>query len=187
MPSLERFHYFDRNLQVLDLSNQSNVSGGIKGDAAFIQTSDGFFVGVDVSILFRITDPYRLINTLGPGDNYVINGILPKAEPILKQITRISNNKLFHKIIYLYLLLWCGLQLMQTAALMYLQQVMRVPAETSFWMLIPFQVSALIGLQYWSFYSNKYSRLKALFKGSYIWISSCLLILVFTCTNQSMI
>jgi len=103
---------------------------------------------------------------------------LSKAEPILKQINRISNNKLFHKIIYLYLLLWCGLQLMQTAALMYLQQVMRVPAETSFWMLIPFQVSALIGLQYWSFYSNKYSRLKALFKGSYIWISSCLLILV---------
>ncbi len=99
------------------------------------------------------------------------------VEPLFKQIKRILNNKLFHKIIYLYLLLWCGLQLMQTAALIYLQQVMRVPCGISFWMLIPFQISALIGLQYWSFYSNKHGRIKALFKGGYIWIFACLIIM----------
>ena len=42
---------------------------------------------------------------------------------------RVLNNKLFTRIIALYLLLWCGLQLMQTVSLIYLEQVMLVPIE----------------------------------------------------------
>jgi regulator of protease activity HflC (stomatin/prohibitin superfamily) len=52
---------------------------------AKIQTSDGFFVDVDVSILYRITDPYRVITTLGRGQGYLDKGILPRAEPALKK------------------------------------------------------------------------------------------------------
>ena len=91
-----------------------------------------------------------------------------KIQPIKNQFKRILNNKIFLKIIYLYLLLWCGLQLMQTVSLIYLQQVMNVPRGISFWIIIPFQISALVGLQVWSFYSNKFGRIKALKKGGFI-------------------
>ena len=79
-----------------------------------------------------------------------------QIQPIKNQFKRILSNKIFLKVIYLYLLLWCGLQLMQTVSLIYLQQVMNVPRGISFWIIIPFQISALLGLQVWSFYSNKY-------------------------------
>ncbi len=95
-------------------------------------------------------------------------------EPLKTQFNRILNNKRFIQIISLYLLLWCGLQLMQTVSLIYLEQVMRVPSEISKWMVIPFQISALAGLQFWSFYSNKYGRIKALNKGGLLWILACL-------------
>ena len=52
---------------------------------AHIQTSDGFFVDVDVSILYRIVDPYLVFTRLGPGALFETNGIVPKAEPVLKQ------------------------------------------------------------------------------------------------------
>ncbi len=53
--------------------------------AAHIQTSDGFFVDVDVSILYNIVDPYLVFTRLGTGRLFEINGIIPKAEPVLKQ------------------------------------------------------------------------------------------------------
>ncbi len=98
-----------------------------------------------------------------------------RTEPIDIQIKRILKNKIFHKIIYLYLLLWCGLQLMQTVSLIYLQQVMKVSSGLSAWILIPFQISALVGLQFWSIYSNRFGRIKALLKGGSIWISACII------------
>jgi len=52
--------------------------------AAHIQTSDGFFVDVDVSIVYRIVDPYKVFTSIGPGRLYEDNGIIPKAEPALK-------------------------------------------------------------------------------------------------------
>ena len=100
------------------------------------------------------------------------------SEPIKLQLKRILNNNLFIRIILLYLLLWCGLQLMQTVSLIYLEEVMRVPVEISKWIPIPFQISALIGLQVWSFYSNKYGRISALYIGGLIWILACLLAMV---------
>ena len=67
---------------------------------------------------------------------------------------------------------------MQTVSLIYLQQVMNVPRGISFWIIIPFQVSALLGLQVWSFYSNKYGRVKALKIGGLIWIGGCLIAMI---------
>ncbi len=99
-----------------------------------------------------------------------------KSEPFLQQLNRISKNKKFIYVIALYLLLWCGLQLMQTVSLIYLEQVMNVPKELSKWIgPIPFQISALIGLQAWSFYSNRFGRINALFWGGSIWIIGCIL------------
>jgi len=37
-----------------------------------------------VSILYRIVDPYLVFTKIGPGELYIHNGIVPKAEPALK-------------------------------------------------------------------------------------------------------
>jgi hypothetical protein len=42
-------------------------------------------VDVDVSILYHIKDPYLVFTTIGPGTLYEDNGIIPKAEPALKE------------------------------------------------------------------------------------------------------
>ncbi len=96
-----------------------------------------------------------------------------KAEPIKLQFKRIFNNKKFLKVISLYILLWCALQLMQTVALIYVEDVLNVPSEIANWVPIPFQISALIGLQIWARVSNKLNRISALNYGAIIWIISC--------------
>ncbi len=86
---MEKMHHFPRQVQVLELTSTEKAARDITSHAydraAKIQTSDGFFVDVDLTILYRIVDPYLLMTTLGPGVLYLTNGILPKAEPVLKQ------------------------------------------------------------------------------------------------------
>ena len=96
-----------------------------------------------------------------------------KVEAITLQFRRIFNNKKFLKVISLYILLWCALQLMQTVALIYVEDVLNVPPKIANWVPIPFQVSALFGLQIWTRVSNKFNRILALNYGAIIWISSC--------------
>ncbi len=100
------------------------------------------------------------------------------SEPVIKQLKRIINNNLFLKVLGLYLLLWCGLQTMQSVALFYLVQVMRVPSEISTLILLPFLVSSLFGLQAWSFFSNKYGRIQSLYLGGGLWIIGCLFAMI---------
>ncbi len=84
---IELMHRFPRDLQVFELTNYSETAsrGARREKAAHIQTSDGFFVDVDVSALYHITDPFKVISTIGPGKLYEDNGILPKVEPKLKE------------------------------------------------------------------------------------------------------
>ena len=96
-----------------------------------------------------------------------------KAEAITHQFKRIFNNKKFLKVISLYILLWCALQLMQTVALIYVEDVLNVPSGIANWVPIPFQISALLGLQIWTRVSNKLDRISALNYGAIIWIISC--------------
>ena len=98
---------------------------------------------------------------------------LEKQKPITLQFKRIFNNKKFLKVISLYILLWCALQLMQTVALIYVEDVLNVPSEIANWVPIPFQISALLGLQIWTRVSNKFNRISALNYGAIIWIISC--------------
>ena len=96
-----------------------------------------------------------------------------KAEAIILQFNRIFKNKKFLKVISLYILLWCALQLMQTVALIYVEDVLNVPSQIAKWIPIPFQISALIGLQIWTRVSNKLNRISALNCGAFMWIISC--------------
>ena len=83
---LQEMYRLPRTLQVLELTNFPGTASqsARREKAAHIQTSDGFFVDVDVSIIYRITNPYKVFTTIGPGTLYETNGIVPKTEPVLK-------------------------------------------------------------------------------------------------------
>lgn len=80
-------HRFPRDIQVFELTSYADTASrdARMEKAAHIQTSDGFFVTVDVSALYHISDPYKVFTTVGPGKLYEDNGIIPKVEPKLKQ------------------------------------------------------------------------------------------------------
>jgi regulator of protease activity HflC (stomatin/prohibitin superfamily) len=84
---LEEMYLFPQDVQVIDLTGAREEAAreARVSKPAHIQTSDGFFVDVDLSILYRIVDPYIVFTRLGPGRLFEENGIVPKAEPILKQ------------------------------------------------------------------------------------------------------
>jgi GPH family glycoside/pentoside/hexuronide:cation symporter len=73
----------------------------------------------------------------------------------------------------LYLLLWCALQIMQTAALIYLPVVMHLPDGWSNWILLPFLVSTLGGLWVWNGVALNHGRIRALQWGAGLWIVAC--------------
>ena len=87
LPLFQVIHKLPRDIQVLELTNSPMSSSEFahQEKAAHIQTSDGFFVDVDVSILYHITDPYKVFTKVGPGTLHINNGIVPKAEPVLKE------------------------------------------------------------------------------------------------------
>jgi regulator of protease activity HflC (stomatin/prohibitin superfamily) len=84
---LQQMFRLPKGVQVLELTNfpETAARQARKDRAAHIQTSDGFFVDVDVSILYHIKDPYLVFTTIGPGTLFEDNGIIPKAEPALKE------------------------------------------------------------------------------------------------------
>lgn len=93
-------------------------------------------------------------------------------------LARVGRNGRFLMVLGLYLLLWCALQIMQTAALIYLPVVMRLPEGWSNWILLPFQVSTLVGLQIWTGFARRRGRVPALHRGTSLWITGCLLAMV---------
>ena len=83
---MQEMFYLPRDIQVLELTNYPRTASNFaeQDRAAHIQTIDGFFVDVDVSILYHISDPYKVFTIIGPGNNFETNGIKHKAVPILK-------------------------------------------------------------------------------------------------------
>jgi regulator of protease activity HflC (stomatin/prohibitin superfamily) len=87
IPGIQQMHRLPRDIQVLELTAfpDTAADSARKDRVAHIQTSDGFFVDVDVSILYHIENPYLVFTKIGPGHLYEDNGIIPKAEPALKE------------------------------------------------------------------------------------------------------
>ena len=81
IPVLQKMHYLPKDIQVLELTKYPKTASTYarKDKAAHIQTSDGFFVDVDVSILYHIADPYKVFTIIGPGNLFEDNGIIPKV------------------------------------------------------------------------------------------------------------
>ncbi len=86
VPGFQEMITLPRDIQVLELTNfPGTASNEARAErAAHIQTSDGFYVSVDVSIIYKIADPYLVVTTIGPGRLFEDNGIIPKTEPALK-------------------------------------------------------------------------------------------------------
>jgi GPH family glycoside/pentoside/hexuronide:cation symporter len=93
-------------------------------------------------------------------------------------LRRVRGNGRFLRVLGLYLLLWCALQIMQTAALIFLPVVMRLPEGWSNWILLPFQISTLLGLWLWTSVCHHQGRLPALRQGTALWIGGCLAAMV---------
>ncbi len=89
IPGCEKFLVFPKSVRVVTLHSKERREGTPEKyvryeEAAHIQTSDGFFINLDVSILYRVVDPYKVIKAFGAGLLYEQNGIILQAEPTLK-------------------------------------------------------------------------------------------------------
>jgi len=87
MPGYERLHTFPRNLQVLEF-NDNKLTASADAQVApsiRIQTSEGYEVTVDVTIGYRIVDPYKVITTIGSGKLYETSLVLPRSDKVLRQ------------------------------------------------------------------------------------------------------
>lgn len=99
IPGIQLLHHLPKDLQVLELTNYPNTAAFNSRieKAAHIQTSDGFFVDVDVSIIYRIADPYKVFTDIGPGRLFEDNGIIPKTEPALKSsLGKLTTEEFFN-------------------------------------------------------------------------------------------
>jgi regulator of protease activity HflC (stomatin/prohibitin superfamily) len=90
MPGCEKFLVFPKSVRAVTLHSKGKANEDPEKfvryeDAAHIQTSDGFSINLDVSILYRVTDPYKVVHEFGAGTLYEQNGIVFQAETFLKQ------------------------------------------------------------------------------------------------------
>jgi regulator of protease activity HflC (stomatin/prohibitin superfamily) len=86
----EAMHRFPLRLQVLELSNTASESsqdleGHRTAPAVNIQTSEGYAVQVDVTVLYRVVDPLKVMQTIGPGRLFEDSAVIPRAQQDLRR------------------------------------------------------------------------------------------------------
>jgi len=91
IPGCEKLITFPKSLRVITLhAKPKQQEDEVREkfvrfeDAAHIQTSDGFFINLDVSIFYRVVDPYKVVKEFGAGVLYEQNGLILQAEPTFK-------------------------------------------------------------------------------------------------------
>ncbi|MDP2309715.1 MAG: SPFH domain-containing protein [Pseudomonadota bacterium] len=87
VPGYERYHVFPRDLQVLEFNDETmqGSSEAAHAPSINIQTSEGYRVVVDVTIAYRIVNPYEVLTRVGPGRLYETSLVRPRADPVLRQ------------------------------------------------------------------------------------------------------
>ena len=88
-PGAERMHLFPADLQVLEMSDAQEPSAHIPNlravSALKIQTSEGYTVSVDVTLLYRVDDAYKVMTQIGPGRLYEDSVVIPRTEQTLRR------------------------------------------------------------------------------------------------------
>jgi len=95
----ERLHLFPRDIQVVnfsdspsEVSQQFRVAPSIK-----IQTSDGYNVQLDVTVLYRLADAHKVFVEAGPGRSFEDRLVIPRAERILRKTLGELNSEQFYQ------------------------------------------------------------------------------------------
>src|SRR3954470_15850735 len=87
----ETMHRFPTNLQVLELTNSRSETAGedVEGhrttSAINIQTSEGYNVRVDATVLYRVSDPLQVMSSIGPGRLFEDSAVIPRAAQDLRR------------------------------------------------------------------------------------------------------
>jgi regulator of protease activity HflC (stomatin/prohibitin superfamily) len=99
MAGFERLHLFPHDLQVINFStSQTESSQRLRAaDSIKIQTNDGYNVQLDVSIIYRIADPYRVFTEAGPGHSFEDRLVVPRADRILRKTLGELNSEEFYQ------------------------------------------------------------------------------------------
>lgn len=89
-PGAERMHLFPADLQVLEMSDspdrgQDGLPNMRTVPAIRIQGSEGYTVSVDITVLYRIDDPYRVMTQIGPGRMYEDVAVIQSAGQQLRR------------------------------------------------------------------------------------------------------
>ncbi len=98
IPGYEQLHLFPKDIQVLELNDDktSGVARAAHRDSIRIQTSEGYQVKVDVTLVYRILDPYKVITSVGPGRLYESSLVGPRSDTILRQTLGKLNAEQFY-------------------------------------------------------------------------------------------
>ena len=96
---VERLHLFPRDLQVINFSSSSSEQSqqSRQADSIKIQTSDGYNVQLDVTLIYRIKDPYHVFTEAGPGRAFEDRLVIPRADRILRKTLGELNSEEFYQ------------------------------------------------------------------------------------------
>jgi regulator of protease activity HflC (stomatin/prohibitin superfamily) len=92
----ERVHIFPTDLLVLEMSTGEGAKDHRTTGAIRIQTSEGYAVTLDATVLYRIADPYALITRVGPGKLYEDSIVVPRSDQILRKTLGELNAEEFY-------------------------------------------------------------------------------------------
>jgi len=97
IPGYERLHLFPRDVQTLDF-NENVREASTRTDSDYhrvnairIQTSEGYQVTVDITLLYRLDDPYRVLTEVGPGRLYETQVVHARADKVFRQVLGALN------------------------------------------------------------------------------------------------
>jgi len=95
----ERLHLFPHDLQVINFSDSpSEVSARFRAAPSIkIQTSDGYNVQLDVTVLYRLEDAHRVFVESGPGRSFEDRLVIPRADRILRKTLGELNSEQFYQ------------------------------------------------------------------------------------------
>jgi regulator of protease activity HflC (stomatin/prohibitin superfamily) len=98
IPGYEQLHLFPKTMQILELNDDktSGVARAAHRDSIRIQTSEGYQVKVDVTVAYRVLDPYKVITSVGPGKLYETSLVGPRSDTILRQTLGKLNAEQFY-------------------------------------------------------------------------------------------
>lgn len=83
----EKIHTFPRDIQVVEFTNNPSESGPGHSQKAAVKvpTVDGYPVDVDISVLYKIKDPYRVASTFGFGKGYEDSVVVRFTDSLVKR------------------------------------------------------------------------------------------------------